>query len=335
MPTRIASQAAWRGDELFSREDSQVRLDDSEIDELKAAISHVQSRALAAEHVTAADFRISRLAPRIAKIQTDLENGSGICIIRGLPLAALSQDEAALAFCGLAAHLGTAVPQTAEGRRLFHVRDEGFAPDDPQARGPSSRKRLSFHSDRCDVIAFLCLQQAKQGGDNYVVSAVTLFNELLDRRPDLVDVLMQPFYYQRHNVDPANPCAFYQQPVFSICEGYFAAQLLRVLIDRAYQSGEIPPLTDLQREALDTLDALAEDPTLHARFRQQPGDIVLMNNMITLHRRSEFEDHEDPARKRHLLRLWLATPNSRPLDPMFAASYGETKAGTVRGGMRT
>ena len=80
---------------------------------------------------------------------------------------------------------------------------------------------------------------------------------------------------------------------------------------------------------------LAEDDALHVRFRQQPGDIVLMNNLVLLHRRSEFKDFDDPARKRHLLRIWLATPISRPLDPRFAASYGETAAGAVRGGMRT
>jgi len=339
MPTRIASQAAWRGDELFARADWQLRLDDAEVVELKAAVRQAQARfpaaeQVAVEHLAAADFPLPTLAPRLRQIQTDLEEGAGICLIRGIPVESFTADEAAVAFCGLAAHLGTAVPQTAAGERLFHVRDEGFAPNDPQSRGPSSRNRLSFHSDRCDVIAFLCLRQARRGGENFVVSAATLYNELLERRPDLVDVLMQPFYYQRHNVDPGNQFAFYQQPVFAIFQGHFAAQLLRVLIDRADQSGRVPPLSALQREALDALDALAEDPALHVQFRQQPGDLVLLNNLVTLHRRAEFEDDPDPKLKRHLLRLWLATPNSRPLDPRFAASYGETAAGAIRGGMR-
>ena len=90
-----------------------------------------------------------------------------------------------------------------------------------------------------------------------------------------------------------------RQPVFSFCEGHFACCFLRVLIDRAYQSGEIPPLTDLQREALDTLEGLAEDASLHASFRQQPGDILLLNNWVTFHRRNEFEDYADPDHRRH------------------------------------
>ncbi len=321
--------------ELLNRPGVERTLDDRAVREIRAAVGDVMSHVATPGDVRADQFTLPTLAPQLAQIQTDLEEGSGICILRGMPVDEFTATEAAYAFCGMTAHLGTPVPQTADGQTLFHVRDEGFAPSDPKSRGPSSRNRLSFHSDRCDVIAFLCLQQARHGGENYVVSAVTLYNEMAASRPDLVDVLSQPFYYQRHNVDPANKFRFYQQPIFSIHEGHFACQLLRVLIERAYQSGEVPPLTDLQREALDTLESLAEDPALHVSFRQAPGDMVLINNMLLLHRRSEFEDFDDVERKRHLLRRWLATPNSRPLDPMFAASYGSTAAGAVRGGMRT
>ncbi|MBP85519.1 MAG: hypothetical protein CMJ64_02195 [Planctomycetaceae bacterium] len=50
--------------------------------------------------------------------------------------------------------------------------------------------------------------------------------------------------------------------------------------------------------------------------------------------RSEFVDHDDPALKRLLLHIWLSVPNSRPLDPRFAGSYGATEAGAIRGGMK-
>ena len=44
-----------------------------------------------------------------------------------------------------------------------------------------------------------------------------------------------------------------------------------------------------------------------------PGDIQLLNNFVTLHTRRAYEDWPDPERKRHLLRLWLDDPASRPL----------------------
>jgi hypothetical protein len=54
-------------------------------------------------------------------------------------------------------------------------------------------------------------------------------------------------------------------------------------------------------------------------FRQ--GDIQLLNNAVTVHSRTEFEDYPEPERKRHLLRLWLATPGGRPLPPAIFERY--------------
>ena len=61
---------------------------------------------------------------------------------------------------------------------------------------------------------------------------------------------------------------------------------------------------------------------------------MLLNNWVTFHRRTAFEDWDEPSRKRHILRAWLSVPNSRPLDPLFKDNYGATEAGAIRGGMR-
>jgi len=96
----------------------------------------------------------------------------------------------------------------------------------------------------------------------------------------------------------------------------------------------LPAMSDSQLEALDFLEEVAEDRALHVRIRQQPGDILLLNNWVTFHRRTEFVDEVDISRKRHILRVWLSVPNSRPIDPRFQENYGATEAGTIRGGMR-
>ena len=41
-------------------------------------------------------------------------------------------------------------------------------------------------------------------------------------------------------------------------------------------------------------------------FALRPGDMFFVNNRWILHNRTAFEDHPDPDRRRHLLRLWLA-----------------------------
>ena len=332
MPEQLNIPAAWRGRELLARDDWLHRFDANHVVELDSALQEAQGVPLDA--ISAATFSLPTLGPKLLAIQDSLEIGSGAVMIRGLPIDQFDEEAAARLFWGITSHVGTAVSQSPAGERVFHVRDEGFKADHPKARGPSSRKRLSYHTDRCDVIAFLCVRQAAEGGENYLVSSVAIFNEMLKQRPDLVEVLMQPYRYQRHNVDSANELPYYEQPIFSMYEGHFAANLLRVLIERAYSAPGATPMSDIQREALDYVEQLAEDPALHVSFRQEPGDIVLLNNWVTLHRRSEFVDHEDPALKRLLLRIWLSVPNSRPLDPRFAGSYRATAAGAMRGGMK-
>lgn len=325
--------AAWRGEELSRRNDWCRTITAKDVTELRAALGYAEQIDKPVEQLLRSEFPLSEFGTTLARIQRDLEECSGACLLRGMPIGDFSEQSIRRLFWGITTYLGTAVSQSALGERIFSVRDEGFRVGQPQARGPNTRKRLSFHTDRCDVIAFLCLKQAKSGGENQVVSSVALYNEMLRRHPDLVDMLLQPFYYRRHNVDTGTVQPWCRQPIFSFYDGHFACSYLRVLIDRAYAMSELPDMTDRQREAMDTLEELAGDPKMHVAFYLQPGEMLFLNNWVTLHRRSEFEDFEDPMLRRHLLRIWLSVPNSRPLHPDFAANFGATAAGAIRGGM--
>ena len=316
MAEAFESPANWTGMELARREDWLYEVNPKEVESI------LESRSFAG------------IAGLLKKVQHELEHGPGVAMIGGLAEVAADEELARDVFLSLVSEVGTPVSQSAAGELIFSVRDAGFADDDPRARGPNTRKKLSFHTDRCDVIAFMCLNQARTGGENEIVSSVKLYHEILKRRPDLLGALMQPYFYQRHNVDLGNDRPHCRQPIFSFCEGHFAANFLRVLIERAYQSPEIGPMPAIQREALDFLEAVVAEPEMHHRFIQRPGDVLFLNNWVTSHRRTEFEDHVEPERKRHILRIWLSMPNSRPLDSSFRDNYGATEAGALRGGMR-
>ena len=177
-------------------------------------------------------------------------------------------------FLNLVSIIGTPVSQSSEGEMIFSVKDSGFSDNDPRSRGPNTRKKLSFHSDRCDVIGFLCLQQAMSGGENQIVSSVAIHNHMLKNYPELLNVLYEPFYYKRHNVDTVNELPYCRQPIFSVTEGKFACNLLRVLIDRAYAMSEIPDMSDLQKTALDKIEEIASTEIMHYSYRQEPVDII-------------------------------------------------------------
>ncbi len=57
---------------------------------------------------------------------------------------------------------------------------------------------------------------------------------------------------------------------------------------------------------MDTYEAIAMEEGMYLDMDLQPGDIQLLSNHTNLHARTEYEDHDDPAKRRHLLRLWLS-----------------------------
>ncbi|MDY7094275.1 MAG: TauD/TfdA family dioxygenase [Acidobacteriota bacterium] len=325
--------AVWRGSELAQREDWQYRLTSAEVEELDTALGVVTESGMPLEEIRREDFPLPTLGERLKTIQYSLEHGSGSFYLRGWPVHRYSCGERRRVFWGLCQYLGTPVSQSAAGQKIFPVQDAGHAVDHPKARGPNTRKQLRFHCDRCDVIGFLCVRQALRGGENYLVSAPAVHNEILRRRPDLLEELYRPWFYKTHNVDLANDDPWCRQPIFAVHDHRFVGYVLRVLIDRAYELPELPDMTPRQREALDFLDAVCAEPDMHFQLRQEPGDILFVNNFLNFHSRSAFEDHEDPQLKRLLLRIWLSMPNSRALPPLFAGSFGNTGAGELRGGI--
>jgi hypothetical protein len=178
----------------------------------------------------------------------------------------------------------------------------------------------------------MCLQTAKAGGLSNLVSSTTIFNEMRRRRPDLLKVLLEPIETDRRGEVPQGSRPYFNIPVFNYHEGLVSAIYQRQYIESARRFPDVAPLTSQQTEALDLLDQLANDPTLNLMMELQPGDIQLVHNHTILHDRTAFEDYPESERKRHLLRLWIAPTNARPLPEVFAERFGSIMPGE-RGGV--
>lgn len=280
------------------------------------------------EHHSAAQIA----APRLQRFLDEVLNGRGFVLIRGLPIERWSRHEAAEAFLAIGAQLGNLRMQNAAGHLLGHVRDLGRSSDDPNTRIYQTRERQTHHTDSCDVVGLMCLRTAKSGGWSSLVSSTTIFNEMRRRRPDLLRVLMEPIETDRRGEVSEGGKPFFNIPVFNYHEGLVSAIYQRQYIESARRFPGVSPLTPLQIEALDLLDELANDPKLNLMMELQPGDIQLVHNHTILHDRTAFEDYPEPDRKRHLLRLWLAPVNARPLPEVYAERYGSITPGD-RGGV--
>ncbi len=256
--------------------------------------------------LTPADFPLPTLAAEISRWRAELESGRGFQVVSGVPVERWSGAEAELAFWCLGLHLGRPGAQNPQGDLLGHVHDTGDDASDPWVRLYRTSARIAYHCDAADVVGLLCLKSARRGGLSRIASSVSVYNELLARRPDRVDRLYEPFLLDLRNEDatarlrtlPVPPCrfaggrlrTFYHSDYFRSVERY----------------PDVPPLTPDERALLDLYEEIAAGPGLSLDMDLRPGDIQWLSNHAILHARTAYEDHPEPERRRHLLRLWLS-----------------------------
>jgi len=332
LPPEVADRSAWYGPELTNTTDWIEHFSIDELGEVELAVDELERSGLAVEKITAANVPLPILAPRLKTILDEVLNGRGFVLIKGLPVQRWTRRKAAIAFLAIGVHLGNLRMQNAAGHLLGHVKDLGRSSDDPNTRIYQTRERQTHHTDSCDVVGLLCLQTAKSGGLSSLVSSTTIFNEMHRRRPDLLQTLLKPIETDRRGEVPEGSKPYFNIPVFNYHDGLVSAIYQRQYIESARRFDGVAPLTPLQIEALDLLDALANDPRLNLMMELQPGDIQLVNNHTILHDRTAFEDYPERERKRHLLRLWLAPPTARPLPKVYAERFGSITPGD-RGGV--
>jgi hypothetical protein len=311
----VVDPAGWMP-ETLARDDGWIyRLSDAEISGIRDGIAAVRKRGLAIVDMKPGDFPLGRFADIVADVRNELRDGRGIVMLRGLPVAELGIESAALAYFGIGTHLGSALRQNAKGHVLGHVKDLGGDYNDPKTRGYLTRAEMRFHCDHSDYVGLLCLHQSKSGGESRIASSVTVYNRILEQRPDLVRELCADWYWTKHGqVSSADETPWFKAPIFMFEQGVFSARGLGAYVLKSQGLPGVPPFTDAQKEAIRIYEETVEASAVDIGF--EPGDIQLLNNHVMLHTRRAFEDWPEPHRKRHLLRLWLTDPEARIL-PAF------------------
>jgi hypothetical protein len=332
LPPIIGGPSAWYGRDIADSAEWIESLSPAELAEIESATKRLAQTEIDWQTLRRHDFPLPNLSGRLARIGREVLEGRGFVLLRGLTVERWGRRLTAIAFLGLGLHWGSLRSQNRQGHLLGHVKDLGLTSQDPNVRIYQTRERQNYHTDSCDVVALLCLQSAKAGGLSSLVSSVTIFNEMRAHRPDLAGALFEPIETDRRGEVPAGQSPFFTIPVFNWHKGLLSTIYHRNYIESARRFPDVPPLTMEQTEALNLFDQLANDPALHFQMEFRPGDIQLVHNHTMLHDRTAFLDWPEPERKRHLLRLWLAPPEARPLPPVFAERYGSIVAGE-RGGI--
>lgn len=325
--------ANWRAKDLEDELEWIIHLTPEQIAAIDAALKAARAAGATLPTLTRENFPLKGFDTLIADVQNRLENGRGIVVLRGLPALQYKKDDLRLIYWGLGLYLGTGVSQSSKGDLLGDVRDFGADTHSSTGRGYMSKQHLGFHTDTADVVVLMVLRSAKSGGLSKIASSVAVRNEIARTRPDLLEVLYTPYYWSWKGQEAPGEKGYYLQPIYSEHKGKFSSRDINTHIKAAYADfPELGPLPPKLNEAFELVQAIANDPAFHLSMMFEPGDIQLLNNHITLHSRTEFEDYPEEDRKRHLLRMWLSMPNTRDLSPAMGAIYKDQRGGAVRGG---
>ena len=332
MAKLITGPSDWRGPALVASTDWIHHWTAGEIAEIEAAFATACERGKTLETLEREDFPLPQVSSLFAMARERLENGSGLQLFRGFPNERHGKDELRLIYWGMGKHLGTARSQSRVGDLLGDVKNFGVITESAGGRGYQSNQRLNFHTDSCDVTGLFVLHTAKSGGLSKLASSVAVRNEIARQRPDLLDVLYQPFFWSWNKQEPPGEKPYYAQPIFSERDGSFSCRYIDGQIKNAQAFPDVPRFTPAQIEARAMIDTLANSEEFNFSMMFEPGDLQLVNNHTCFHARTAFEDWPEPERCRHLLRMWLSVPNSRPLSPLMGTIYRDQRRGAVRGG---
>jgi TfdA family taurine catabolism dioxygenase TauD len=330
----VDAPSAWIGAEMARKPETWTyTLSPRELAEIEAARSTVAASGMDIAGIQRGDFPLPTLGARLDDMHKELLHGRGFVLIRGLPVGNRPTGESATAFLGIGAYFGGPRSQNAKGHVLGHVRDLGLSAEkDPTVRIYQTTERQTFHTDSCDVVALLCLKTARSGGFSSITSSMSIYNIMARRRPDLARCLFEPFSTDRRGEVPEGKKPFFDIPVFNDHKGYLSVIYARRYIQSGQRFEGARRLSNVDLEALDYFDSLANDPDLRLDMEFRPGDIQLLHNHTILHDRTAYVDWNEPERKRHLLRLWLSPPDARPLPDVYAERYGSITPGD-RGGI--
>ena len=304
----IDGRIAWTRATLTPDEGG-ARLSDACVAELLDAAAQLRAHPLPVLALDPVDFDLGHCRRAMADIREMLTQGPGFAIVDRLPLERIDGAKAVALFWLLSSLIARPVAQKWDGTMVYDVRDTGRLPGNG-VRPDVTNAEQSFHTDNSynlcppEYVGLLCLHPAMEGGVSRIVSLVSAHNEIRRRRPEVLPRLYQPFYFDRQREHAPDDTMVTHHPIFEVDAGRLHGRLSRFQVRNGQALAGVP--LDAEGEAaLDELDRTMDREDLRMDFHFEAGQMQFVNNRQIAHKRTGFRDWPEPARKRHLVRLWL------------------------------
>ena len=306
---RIEDASAWRSADIKA-EDYRVVLDGPCLDEIRRVVDEIRAHPLPTILRSPADFDMTNCHAAMAEVRRILKEGVRFAVVDRLPVEEMSKHEAETIYWLLSSMVARPVAQKLDGTMIYDVHDTGAqALPGSGIRPDKTNIEIRFHIDNAynttppEIVGLLCLKTAKSGGVSRVLSFPTVHNRLLERHPELLPRLYQPFWFDRQKeFFPGQPETFFA-PVFEVGDELRSRFSFHQISGGYALRGE--PLDNEGAAAIAATLEIFEEPGIAIDFDFAPGEIQFVDNRTLGHSRTEFEDWAEPERRRHLVRLWL------------------------------
>ncbi|HEV8679391.1 MAG TPA: TauD/TfdA family dioxygenase [Stellaceae bacterium] len=313
--TPIEGPSAWRRGDLRSA-DYRIALSGAALDEIRHAADELHQFPLPTILRRPDELDMPACRAAMAEVKRVLDAGVRFAIVDRLPLDEIGAEAATAIYWLLSSMVARPVAQSLDGKMIYDVLDTGRAAlPGSGVRPDQTNIELKFHTDNSynttppETVVLLCLRAAKAGGHSRVASFHALHNALVAQRPDVLPRLYRPFWFDRQREFHEGEAPIFAAPVFTAGEELHARFSAHQIRGGYALKGEA--IDEAGAAALAALLDLFDDDTLSADFDLEPGQLQFVDNRVLGHARTEFEDHPEPDRRRHLVRLWLRNRGRR------------------------
>ncbi|KAK5126847.1 hypothetical protein LTR08_004582 [Meristemomyces frigidus] len=316
-PKEITGPTVWKPEDYTNNPERWTHhFSEEEVKEMSDAADAFMASDTPLTGITKDQFPLPNMSKFLEVLRTEILNGKGFLLFKGFPVQAWGNHKSAVAYLGIGTYLGYFISQNRFGHVLGHVKDTGADPTQiDKVRIYRTAARQFFHADNSDIVGLLCVARSLEGGESDIASCHHVFNTLQREQPDVIETLTQPiWYFDRKGEVSAGQEPYTRQPVLYMETGdngrvytkfdpYYVHSLTRFS-----DAGVIPALSEAQQKAARVLEETCQRLALHMIL--EIGDIQFLSNAHILHSRTAYKDYPPPAPARHLMRLWLSSPES-------------------------
>ena len=309
----VRGKQAWKRATL-SKLDYFMPIPSGVHEEISAFVKTLRTNPMETIVLTPADYPLRRTTAFMKKVRQRLDRGVGFAVLDRLSIKKFDKSELKAIYWILSSLIARPVAQSFDGTLLYDVIDTGKKKG-PKVRADLTSAELDFHTDYSynrppRYFGLQTLRTAKRGGRSGAVSLMTAHNEMRKRYPDLLKRLYQPFWINRYNEHaPGEPRASFHS-IYAYDGNELRARFNPRNIYAGYDiAGQ--ELDSEGREAIEALHSILAEPPMHINFDLAAGQTVYFRNGCCAHRRTAYEDYDDPDRRRHMIRIFLRDDGAR------------------------